>query len=210
MSLTIDSYTLGPLQNNSYLIADPVSREAALIDPTFESTSIIAHAQKHGFCITGIWVTHAHFDHIAGVNEIITDFCSPPPIGLHPADLDLWHIGGGAQYLGYQFIPRTEPTFHFHHGQRLQLGNQCLEVRHAPGHSPGHVIFYAAETKVAFCGDVIFRRSIGRTDLHGGDHATLIRSINTHIFTLPHCTRLLCGHGPETTVAEEASENPFL
>ena len=92
----------------------------------------------------------------------------------------------------------------------LQLGDLQFEVRHAPGHTPGLCIFYCAQEAVCFCGDLIFQNSVGRTDLPGGDWETLVSSIRTQVFTLPSETRLLSGHGPETTVGQEKSGNPFV
>ncbi len=95
-------------------------------------------------------------------------------------------------------------------GQLLELGENKFEVRHTPGHTTGHVVFYCQSEKLVFCGDLIFAGSVGRTDLPGGSYDTLIRSIRTHILSLPDETRLLSGHGPETTVGEERATNPFL
>jgi glyoxylase-like metal-dependent hydrolase (beta-lactamase superfamily II) len=106
--------------------------------------------------------------------------------------------------------PGPEPSIDLSQGQILRLGKTEFEVRHAPGHTPGHVMFYCESANVLFCGDVIFRTSIGRTDLPRGDHATLIDSIRTQVLTLPDDTRLLNGHGPETTVGFERANNPFL
>ncbi|HEX7974308.1 MAG TPA: MBL fold metallo-hydrolase [Anaerolineales bacterium] len=106
--------------------------------------------------------------------------------------------------------PGPEPTVDLAQGQVLHLGGSRLEVRHCPGHTPGHVVFYCEAEKVVFCGDVIFSGSIGRTDLAGGDYDILIDSIRTQILTLPDETRLLPGHGPETTVGMERAYNPFL
>lgn len=111
---------------------------------------------------------------------------------------------------GMRIDPGPEPTVDLKHGMILRLGGNQFEVRHAPGHTRGHVILYCAEEKVVFCGDVIFQGSIGRTDLPGGDFNTLIQSIRTQILTLPDDTRLLSGHGPETTVGQERRFNPFL
>jgi hydroxyacylglutathione hydrolase len=109
-----------------------------------------------------------------------------------------------------QIDPAPEPTIKLKHGQLLQLGERKFEVRHCPGHSPGHVVYYCAAEKLLFCGDVIFWGSIGRTDLLGGNYEMLIRSIRTQILTLPNDTRLLSGHGGETNVGVEKAENPYL
>jgi hydroxyacylglutathione hydrolase len=106
--------------------------------------------------------------------------------------------------------PTPKPNVQLKHGQILALGKHEFEVRHTPGHTPGHVVFYSAAEKLLFCGDVIFWGSIGRTDLPGGSFDTLMRSINEQILSLPNDTRLLSGHGGETTVGSERRTNPFL
>jgi hydroxyacylglutathione hydrolase len=106
--------------------------------------------------------------------------------------------------------PGPPPTLSLAHGQTLHVGDYAFEVRHAPGHTLGHVVFYCASEKLVFCGDVIFMSSIGRTDLPGGSYTALLNSIQTQILTLPDETRLLSGHGPQTTVGQERLENPFL
>jgi glyoxylase-like metal-dependent hydrolase (beta-lactamase superfamily II) len=147
---------------------------------------------------------------MAGINVLTRAFTYPIQIGLHAADLDLWKQGGGARFFGMEIEPGPKPTLFFTHAQKLFLGTATLEVRHTPGHTPGHVIFYAAENGIVFCGDLIFNHGIGRSDLPGGDQIELLNSIRTQVLTLPPQTRLLSGHGPETTVGEETVENPFL
>jgi hydroxyacylglutathione hydrolase len=141
---------------------------------------------------------------------VADSFSPPPPVALHPADAVLWRMQGGAPLFGFHIDPGPEPTVDLFHGQILRLGRYQLEVRHAPGHTAGHVVFCCLGERVAFCGDVIFRGSIGRTDLPGGDYDTLMDSIREQILTLPDETRLLSGHGPETTVGLERGWNPFL
>jgi len=111
---------------------------------------------------------------------------------------------------GMRIDPGPEPTIDLVHGQQLHLGHSLLEVCYSPGHTPGHVVFYCPAEGVCFCGDVIFQGSIGRTDLPGGDFDTLMNSIQTQILSMPDETRLLSGHGPETTVGAERRQNPFL
>lgn len=210
MALQILTFVLGPLDNNTYLLTDTDSGEAAIIDPAGGSESILAEARRAGSRLKAIWMTHAHFDHLTGVSAVAEAFTPPLPVLLHPADLDLWNTGGGAWMFGVPLSRLPQPAAGLTHGQALQLGSCRIEVRHAPGHTPGHVVFYAAQAQAAFVGDVIFRGSIGRTDLPGGNHATLIDSIRTQVLTLSPQTRLLSGHGPETTVEEERRNNPFL
>jgi glyoxylase-like metal-dependent hydrolase (beta-lactamase superfamily II) len=208
--LSIVKLTLGPVETNAYLIADAESGEAAVIDPADRGELIVREAERRGWRIGNIWLTHAHFDHLAGAGGV-ADHCSPPPpVALHRADYPLWRMQGGATFFGMRIDPGPEPTIELYHGQTLNLGKNLLEVRHAPGHTPGHVVFYCQEDEVLFCGDVIFQGSIGRTDLPGGDYATLIASIQAQVMTLPDETRLLTGHGPETTVGAERRSNPFL
>jgi hydroxyacylglutathione hydrolase len=208
--LSIVTLILGPVQTNAYLIADDVSRAAAVIDPAAEGDLILEEAARRDWRITNIWLTHAHFDHLSGSAAVADGANPPPPVALHPDDYWLWRNQGGAPFFGLRIDPGPEPTIDLEHGQILRLGEIELEVRHTPGHTPGHVVFYCAAEKVVFCGDVIFQGSIGRTDLPGGDYQTLMDSIQTQILTLPDHTRLLSGHGPETTLGRERISNPFL
>lgn len=208
--LEIVRFVLGPVMTNAYLVADPRTREAVVIDPADEGSRIVAEAEKRSWRIAHLWLTHAHFDHLAGAAQIADLLNPPPPVALHPEDYPLWRVQGGAPYFGMHIDPGPEPSVELYHGQKLFLGDNLFEVRHAPGHTRGHVIFVCAAQGVAFCGDVIFQAGIGRTDLPGGDYATLIHSIRTQVLTLPDETRLLCGHGPETTVGVERRTNPFL
>jgi hydroxyacylglutathione hydrolase len=208
--LSIVTLILGPVQTNAYLIADDVSLAAAVIDPAAEGDLILEEAARRGWRITNIWLTHAHFDHLTGSAAVADGVNPPPPVALHPDDYWLWRNQGGAPFFGLRIDPGPEPTIDLEHGQILRLGEIELEVRHTPGHTPGHVVFYCAAEKVVFCGDVIFQGSIGRTDLPGGDYQTLMDSIQTQILTLPDHTRLLSGHGPETTLGRERLSNPFL
>ncbi len=210
MPLQIVPFVIGPFQNNTYLVADNQSGSAVVIDPSFESEVVLACAREKQWRIQEIWLTHAHFDHYAGAGLLAGAYRPALPVRLHPDDLDLWRSGGSARNFGLEFDPGPEPSLVFTHRQKLILGEVPLEVRHAPGHSRGHVVIYCASAKVLFCGDVIFQGSIGRTDLPGGDYETLLDSIRTQVLTLPDDTRLLPGHGPESTVGEEKEGNPYL
>lgn len=209
MPLSIVTLVLGPLQNNTYILGDAENHEAAVIDPSFDAESIQSELNKQGWMLSLLLITHAHFDHITAVKSLL-DQSKSIPIGLHPADLDLWRKGGGADQFGIQLGSVPEPDVLLYDGKILRVGKYPLEVRHTPGHTRGHVIFFSPESEAAFCGDLIFQGSVGRTDLPGGDHTALLRSIQRQVLTLPPRTRLFPGHGPATTVAEENKTNPYL
>ena len=209
--LEIITLTLGPVQTNAYLVADSDTRDAAVIDPAWDGKLILSEAQNRGWRIAQLWYTHAHFDHIGGAAAIADAPEGPLPlVALHPNDHVLWRAGGGGALFGFEIDPGPEPTIDFYQGQILKLGNVEIEVRFTPGHTSGHCVLYVASEKLCFCGDLIFNGSVGRTDFPGGDWDTLVNSIKTQIFTLPDETRLLSGHGPETTVGNEKRFNPFV
>jgi hydroxyacylglutathione hydrolase len=210
MPLEIASLVLGPAQTNTYLVCEQGSKEAVVIDPSWDGHLILEEARRRGWRVTNIWLTHAHFDHFGGAAAVADDSSPPPPVALHPEDYPLWKEGGGAAQYGLQFDPGPEPTIELSPGQKLYVGGHEFEVRYAPGHTPGHVMFYCAVEKLIFSGDVIFQMSIGRTDLPRSDHKTLMDSIDREVLSLPDETRLLPGHGPKTTVGEEREHNPFL
>jgi len=208
--LEIVPFVLGPVQTNAYLIGDPQSGDAAVIDPAWDGELILEAARTRGWRIAHLWYTHAHFDHIGGA-AAIADASNPLPlVALHPADHALWRMQGGAALFGFKIDPGPEPTIDLVEGQALRLGTIEFEVRHTPGHTPGHTILYAPGLGTCFCGDLIFHGSVGRADLPGGDWEQLLESIRTKVFTLPDETRLLPGHGAETSVGEEKRSNPFV
>ncbi|MBN1667608.1 MAG: MBL fold metallo-hydrolase [Anaerolineales bacterium] len=209
--LEIMTFTLGPAATNAYLVADTENNEAVVIDPAWEGETILAAAEERGWRIGQMWYTHAHFDHFGGAAGVVKG-CDPEPVvALHPEDLPLWQARGGAPLFGIRLDdPGPEPNIELAHGQELQLGRYRFEVRYAPGHTRGHVMFYCAEQAVLFSGDVIFQGAIGRSDLPGGNYQVLMDSIRQQVLTLPDETRVLSGHGFETTVGVERRQNPFV
>lgn len=208
--LEIVSFVLGPAATNAYLIGSSETGEAVVIDPAWDGDRILAAAAGRGWRVTNIWLTHAHFDHLGGAAVVADGSSPPPPVALHPDDYWLWRNEGGAGLFGLKIDPGPEPTIDLRHGMTMHLAGHTFEVRHAPGHSRGSVMFHLPDHGLLFCGDVIFHGSIGRTDLPGGDFETLMDSLHKQVLTLPDETRLLNGHGPETTVGEERRSNPFL
>lgn len=208
--LEVVSFTLGPAQTNAYLVADSETKDAAVIDPSWDGHVILEAAQKRSWRIAHLWYTHAHFDHIGGAGAIADALNPLPLVALHPNDHVLWRSGGGGAIFGFDIDPGPEPTIDFTHGQILKLGSVEFEVRFTPGHTTGHCILYVPAAGICFCGDLIFAGSVGRTDFPGGSWEQLVESIKSQVFTLPDETRLLSGHGPETTVGEEKRSNPFV
>ncbi len=213
MDLEIIRLTLGPLPNNVYLLGDHHSGAAVVVDPSFDSDAVLVKVKALGWNLRGVWLTHAHFDHIAGAGEIANAFDPPLPVGLHSDDLPWYRQDGGAGQFGMSIPPLPEITIKFADGMLLELdegSSPVAKVLHAPGHSAGHVMFYVEKLGALICGDVIFRQGIGRTDLQGGDPNTLLTSIREKVLLLPEETRLYPGHGPESTVGFEKTHNQFL
>jgi glyoxylase-like metal-dependent hydrolase (beta-lactamase superfamily II) len=208
--LEIVTIPSGPFQTNAYLVADTQSGLATVIDPAWDGKRIADEAKGHHWRIVSIWVTHAHFDHLAGSAELVDQLETAPTVALHPLDYPLWRSEGGARWFGLRIDPGPEPGFHLEHGMQMHLGKYLFEVRHVPGHTPGHVLFACPEEKAAFVGDVIFAGGIGRTDLPGGDYEILMESIQNQVLSLPGDMRLFPGHGPMTTVLDEQNLNPFI
>jgi glyoxylase-like metal-dependent hydrolase (beta-lactamase superfamily II) len=208
--LEIVPLILGPVATNTYLIADTETGEAAVIDPAWDGQLIAAEAKQRNWRIGQLWITHSHFDHIGGTGDLVRSLPAEPVIALHPNDRPLWDTQGGAALFGLSLPAAPDTTLNLVHGMDLHLGQTAFKVLHTPGHTPGHCIYYCADAGVCFCGDLIFRESVGRTDLPGGNWESLVASIRSYVFSLPEETRLLSGHGPETTVGQEKSVNPFV
>lgn len=207
--LNILSLVLGPVSTNCYLVADPISCEAVVIDPAWDGRKIFAEADKRGWNITQVWLTHAHFDHFGGLADLVHQL-GTVRVALHPADRALWERGGGAPTFGYKLDPSPAPDMDLSVIQQVTVGNHHFQVLHAPGHTPGLCLFHCPSEKLLFSGDLIFYHSVGRTDLPGGDWDALRHSIQTLVYSLPEETRILPGHGDETTVGEEKNQNPFI
>ncbi len=209
--IRIRSFSGGAFAENGFLVSREEGRAAFAVDPGASSSSMVRAIREEELLLEAILLTHAHLDHVEGI-PAVHEAAPSAPIYLHPGDRRLYE-GADAQARAFDLplmgvLP--SPDRELAHGQELTLGGCRLEVRHAPGHAPGHVIFYAKEDGIAFVGDVVFQGSIGRTDLVGGDFGQLMDSIGAQLLTLPDETRLYPGHGPETTVGWERRTNPFL
>ena len=205
--LDVVSLPNGRFAENCYLAADRGTREAVIIDPGEEPEAFLAELDTRGWSLRGIWLTHAHIDHILGVAAIRR--ATGAPIHLHPDDRPLYDaLPQFGEWVGLPLDPPPAPDVDLQAGDRLRVGGCEFEVRHTPGHSPGSVSFVGHG--VVFGGDVLFNGSIGRTDLPGGDHATLLASIQAQFLSLPDSTIVYSGHGPATTIGVERLTNPWL
>jgi glyoxylase-like metal-dependent hydrolase (beta-lactamase superfamily II) len=197
----------GQFLENCYLVIDEASRQCAVIDPGEDADLICRTVAAEGVRSVAIWLTHAHIDHVLGVPRMKAE--TDAPVFLHPADRPLYDaMPQQALAFGMQAAPLPMPDGSLAHGDVLRVGGLAFEVRHAPGHSPGHVVLVGHGA--AFAGDVLFAGSIGRTDLPGGDYETLMASIEREVLSLPDDTIVYPGHGSETTVGRERRTNPFL
>ena len=199
--------SVGPLQENCYLLSDDDTNQAVLIDPGDEAERLLAALS--GFELTAIWLTHAHFDHVGALAAVHRRF--HVPVYLHPNDLGLFeHAAESAAVFGFVLEQPRLTAEPLEPGQKLLLGRHTATCLFTPGHAPGHMAFYLPEQDMVFAGDALFQGSVGRTDLPGGDAEQLLASIRRELLSLPDSTRVLPGHGPETTVGAERRTNPFL
>ena len=206
-------YTTIPVtafQQNCSLVWCDETQQAAVIDPGGDLDQILAEVKQRELTLTQIWQTHAHIDHAGGTAELAAKL-NLPIIGPHPAD-QFWIDGLAQQSKMFGFPPADTftPTRWLHDGDTVTVGHCTLNVRHCPGHTPGHVVFHSPEIKRAFVGDVLFAGSIGRTDFPQGDHDTLIASITQRLWPMGDDTVFIPGHGPESTFGRERKSNPYV
>ncbi len=210
--IEIQQFTFNPFQENTYLLING-KRECIIIDTGCyfeeERKELLLYIEKEGLKVTRLLNTHCHLDHIFGNKLVAVTY----GVGLeiHRAD-EIVLVRSpevGAMY-NVRFEPSPRPSAYLEEGDKISFGGVELEVIFTPGHSPGSVSFYCAAEKFLIGGDVLFYQSIGRTDLPGGNHATLLASIREKLFVLPDDTKVLPGHGPATTIGFEKRHNPFL
>ena len=197
----------GQFAENCYLVADRGTREAVIIDPGEEPAMFLAELDTRAWHLRAIWLTHAHVDHIMGVGAIRE--ATGVPIHLHPLDRGIYDaLPQFGAWVGMQLEPPPPPDVDLEPGTAVRVGRFAFDVRYTPGHSPGSVSFVGHDR--VFGGDVLFNGSIGRTDLPGGDYATLMSTIQSQFLSLPDSTVVHSGHGPDTTIGVERLTNPFL
>ena len=206
--MKVESFVLGPVMVNTWLLYLPDEKRGVVIDPGMEPAPLVERIQELELKIEAVLLTHAHFDHIGGLEEVRS--LTGAPVYVHEAEAD-WLTNpdlNGSSFFG---LPKVQAKLadHLLKGKEvLTLLGKSWEVIHTPGHSPGSVTYVV--DSLLLSGDVLFQDSIGRTDLPGGDHETLMRTIHDIIMEFPEETRVLCGHGPETTIGREQMHNPFV
>jgi hydroxyacylglutathione hydrolase len=211
--MIVESQAVGPFFKNGFVVGCEATREAVLIDPGDEVASLLAFAGRSRLAIRHILLTHAHVDHVTGVAA--AKRALNVPIYLHKDDLFLYDraVEMGAMF-GLKVEPQPPIDFFYTPAQVIPFGTYEARVHHTPGHCPGGVCLQIGKTGTAgkelFVGDTLFAGSIGRTDLPGGDHATLIASIRNVLFPLGDEAVVHSGHGPDTTIGAERRNNPFL
>lgn len=196
-------------QNCSLVWCDQ-TLQATVIDPGGDLERLLAEVKRLGLTLTQIWLTHAHIDHAGGTGELARRL-GLPIIGPHHGD-QFWINGLPQQSQMFGFPPAEmfTPTRWLHDGDTVTLGEHTLNVRHCPGHTPGHVVFHSPDIQRVFVGDVLFAGSIGRTDFPQGNHAQLISSIRERLWPMGDDTVFIPGHGPESTLGEERQFNPYV
>lgn len=184
--------------------------KAAVIDPGGDISQITKVLEQNGLTLEKILLTHGHIDHAGGTAELAAQF-GVPIEGPHRGD-SFWieQLAQQSQMFGFPQVESFEPTRWLEDGDTVLVGNSVLQVLHCPGHTPGHVVFYDAESNVAQVGDVLFQGSIGRTDFPGGNHDELLHSITEKLFALGDDVRFIPGHGPQSTLGHERKTNPFV
>ena len=197
-------------QQNCSVLWCERTRRAAIVDPGGDLERVLKVIELHGLTLEKILITHAHLDHAGATAELARRY-SLPIEGPHPGD-QFWidQMPAQAKMFGFPPCEAFAPTRWLQQGDQVTVGELEFEVRHCPGHTPGHVVFFHADSRFAIVGDVLFAGSIGRTDFQRGNHADLIRSIRENLFPLGDDVTFLPGHGPTSTFGAERRSNPFV
>jgi hydroxyacylglutathione hydrolase len=200
---------VGMLQCNCSIFGDEQTKEAVVIDPGDEIGQILRILERHGLRVKAIVITHGHIDHIGGARKLKD--ATGAPVYMNAEDQDLYdHLDVQAGWLGMPTPERTEIDSYAREGDRITLGPAEFQIIHTPGHTQGSIsLWIPAENKLV-AGDTLFRDSIGRTDLPGGDTGKILRSIHNKLLTLPDEVVVIPGHGANTTIGRERVHNPFL
>jgi hydroxyacylglutathione hydrolase len=204
--MIIKKLVVGPLEENSYIVADEVSKEAVVIDPGDEPDRIMELIDSNGFNVLAVICTHGHFDHVGAIGDIKK--ATGARVVMHKDDSETYGMANDqAAFWGYSVDDLPEPDGFLNDGDEIKAGGMVFRVMHSPGHSPGGICLYGEG--VLFSGDTMFQGSVGRTDFPGGSIEKLKESFK-RLIELPDDTRVFSGHGPETTIGREKRENFFM
>ena len=207
--MILETFPVGPLHCNCTILGDEVTHEAVVVDPGDNIPEILSRLHKHGLTLRQIVITHAHIDHVGGA--ALLKKATGAPVFLNQQDLGL--LGAMEIQAGWLGVPTPEvasPDASADDGLTVGLATLQAEVIHTPGHTPGSICLLFPQQSLLLAGDTLFAGSIGRTDLPGGDGRQILRSLRDRLMVLPDTTRVLPGHGPDTTIGEEKQSNPFL
>jgi hydroxyacylglutathione hydrolase len=207
--MILEMLTVGPFQENCYIIGDAESGVGALIDPGDEAARIAMAVEETGLEIGSIIVTHAHIDHVGAVVGLVDEYACP--VLMHAeAEPMLEGLPTQAMMMGLRFGNVPTVDRHVADEEVLEVGDLRFRSLYTPGHAPGHLAFYVEDERLVLSGDALFAGSVGRVDLPGGSMEVLMRSIEERLLTLPDETVVYPGHGPRTTIGNERASNPFL
>ena len=207
--MILETFPVGPLHCNCTILGDEVTHEAVVVDPGDNIPEILSRLQKHGLTLRQIVVTHAHIDHVGGAALLRKS--TGAPVVMNQQDLGL--LGMMEMQAGWLGVPTPQvapPDASAEDGLSIGLATLPAQVLHTPGHTPGSICLLFPDHHLLLAGDTLFAGSIGRTDLPGGDGQQILRSLRGRLLVLPDSTRVVPGHGPETTIGEERQSNPFL
>ena len=207
--MILETFPVGPLRCNCTILGDEVTHEAIVVDPGDNIPEILSRLQKHGLTLRQIVVTHAHIDHVGGAAQLRKSTGAPVVMNQH----DLGLLGMMEMQAGWLGVPTPQvapPDASAEDGLVIGLATLPAQVLHTPGHTPGSICLLFSDQHLLLAGDTLFAGSIGRTDLSGGDGKQILRSLRERLLVLPDRTRVLPGHGPETTIGGERQSNPFL
>jgi hydroxyacylglutathione hydrolase len=207
--MILETFPVGPLHCNCTILGDELTHEAVVVDPGDNLPEILSRLQKHGLTLRQIIVTHAQIDHVGGA--ALLKKVTGAPVFLNKHDLEL--LGAMEMQAGWLGVPTPEvapPDASADDRTKIGLAALPAEVIHTPGHTQGSICLLFPGQNLLLAGDTLFAGSIGRTDLPGGDGRQILRSLRERLLVLPDTTRVLPGHGPETTIGEERQSNPFL
>lgn len=218
--MIVETFVQTAFQQNTRVVSCPTTKAAICIDPGEPSNKVAEYIRESGLELKAIILTHGHLDHVGGTAFMKSEFPEAEVL-LHSEEEDLYTslpqqpLLMGIQphqfaALGMDYVDPPRPTRFVEHGEILEIGELKFEIRHSPGHTLGHIVLAEHDQQAVFTGDCLFSGTIGRTDLPGGNYDRLIASINENVMTLSDDFTVMCGHGPDTTVGRERTNNPFL